>query len=290
MAQSTRKSTRKRKPADLDASNEEHGIAEPPAKKPRVADSIEHDEKALEETSVTENDDKENENKLSAQYLKTLKVAALKDLCREKGLKVGGNKTTLIARLLDPNSASAAKKGGKGSSRRSAKMVHDMLRKAGVEKPESVSDCLKKGIQRGHYTICESEGGLDQVIHRGTCICCSRKYNVSIRDVLYQSDYGGDYEDGGEGGAIQCEDCCGLYVTRLCEGRPQFDSGKFHNHCTECPGFGQCIGDYREAHCGRCGKHYFQGLSGFDCQHCERRRGGGFGGYDDDDDDDDDED
>ena len=32
------------------------------------------------------------------------------------------------------------------------------------------------------------------------------------------------------------------------------DSGKFHNHCTECPDLGKCIGDYREAHCERCGK------------------------------------
>ena len=43
-----------------------------------------------------------------------------------------------------------------------------------------------------------------------------------------------------------------------------------------CPGFGQCIGDYREAHCHRCGDHYFAGMSGFRCP-C---RGGG-GGFDD---------
>ena len=56
-----------------------------------------------------------------------------------------------------------------------------------------------------------------------------------------------------------------MYVTGICGGRPNFDSGKFHNHCTRCPDFGQCIGDYREAHCGRCGGHYFAGLSGFKC-------------------------
>jgi len=56
-----------------------------------------------------------------------------------------------------------------------------------------------------------------------------------------------------------------MYVTGICSGRPNFDSGKFHNHCTRCPDFGQCIGDYREAHCGRCGGHYFAGLSGFKC-------------------------
>ena len=38
------------------------------------------------------------------------------------------------------------------------------------------------------------------------------------------------------------EECGGVYVTRICQGDPTFDSGKFHNHCTECPGFGTCIG------------------------------------------------
>ena len=51
--------------------------------------------------------------------------------------------------------------------------------------------------------------------------------------------------DGGPGGAVQCEECCGLYVTDLCGGRPRFDCGKGHNHCVECPGFGECIGDIR---------------------------------------------
>ena len=65
-----------------------------------------------------------------------------------------------------------------------------------------------------------------------------------------------------------------MYVTGLCGGQPSFDSGKFHNHCTDCPDFGTCIGDYREAHCMDCGKHWFSGMSGFPCSHC----GGGHGG------------
>ena len=35
------------------------------------------------------------------------------------------------------------------------------------------------------------------------------------------------------------------YVTGICEGKPSFDDGKYHNHCHECPGFGMCIHDYR---------------------------------------------
>ena len=41
------------------------------------------------------------------------------------------------------------------------------------------------------------------------------------------------------------------YVSNICEGEPRFDDGKFHNHCTKCPGFGMCIDNYRERHCDR---------------------------------------
>ena len=54
-----------------------------------------------------------------------------------------------------------------------------------------------------------------------------------FKDVLQECDYGR------------------TYVTSVCEGKPSFDDGKYHNHCRQCPGFGQCIGDYREAHCSR---------------------------------------
>jgi hypothetical protein len=64
----------------------------------------------------------------------------------------------------------------------------------------------------------------------------------------------------------------------MCEGRgPQDDSGKYRNHCDNCPGFGKCIGDYNEADGSYCDKHYFAGLSGFSCQ-CKENRGGFVGG------------
>ena len=40
------------------------------------------------------------------------------------------------------------------------------------------------------------------------------------------------------------------------------------NHCTECPDFGICLGDYRNAHCLNCRNHYFCGNSGFPCDGC----------------------
>ena len=96
----------------------------------------------------------------------------------------------------------------------------------------------------------------------------------TIGDALWQSTYGGcDYEDGGLDAPVQCEDCCGNYITALCTSRPHFDSGKFHNHCTQCPDFGECIYDYRNEHCEDCGSHYFAGLSGFACSECGGGRG-----------------
>jgi len=56
------------------------------------------------------------------------------------------------------------------------------------------------------------------------------------------------------------------YVTGMCTGQMRSVRGKFHHHCEECPGFGECIGDCREAHCEICGEHYFQGYSGMDCE------------------------
>merc|ERR1712228_53390 len=157
---------------------------------------------------------------------------------------------------------------GKRARGYSVKQVHAMLNAVGIDDTQRVSCCLKKGIQRGYIVIDDSANGqgLDAVICSGRCLCCHKEHDVTIRDCLYQQDYGGnDYEDGGEGGAIQCEECMGIYVTGLCRGEPSFDCGKFHNHCTECPGFGQCIGDYREAHCSGCNKHYWG-----TCDRCNR--------------------
>lgn len=110
---------------------------------------------------------------------------------------------------------------------------------------------------------------------------------MSVRQLMVQPDCGDDYEDGDTNGAAKCaaEGCFGSwYVTHMCYGNPELDSGKFHNHCTQCRGNGRCIGDIRESHCPDCGKHYFAGTMGtFPCHHCERRGYGGgrrYGGGD----------
>eukprot|EP01083_Nonionella_stella_P026503 72993_1 len=156
----------------------------------------------------------------------------------------------------------------------SEKEVHKRLSELGVKNPENVSDCLKRSIQAGFVWLDDRNDGvspLDRILTTVTCIWnCSEKIDVTVRDVLHQPNYGGDYEDGSEGASVQCEgeECGGIYITGMCVGDFDGNDGKSHNHCTECPGFGTCIGDYREAHCEKCGNHYFRGLSGLPCQDC----------------------
>jgi hypothetical protein len=129
----------------------------------------------------------------------------------------------------------AAEKAKREKGKMTCDKVHElMVEKLGLSPDEarSANPCLKRGVLLGHI-ILSPETTISSVICEGRCICCGKAHSATIADVLYQPTYGGnDYEDGGEGGAVQCEDCCGMYVTGLCQGRPSFDSGKFHNHCT----------------------------------------------------------
>jgi hypothetical protein len=159
--------------------------------------------------------------------------------------------------------------------------VHEYLRSAGVADPEHTSACLRAGMLNGHVPMPDDPATfLDATLYEGGCCYCGKELVCTVRDALHQPDYAGlDYEDGGQEAPVQCEDCCGNYLTGICHGVLHFDSGKGHNHCKKCPAFGQCIGDYREAHCHRCGNHYFAGLQGFRCP-CRGGGGGGGFGYD----------
>jgi len=143
-----------------------------------------------------------------------------------------------------------------------------------------VSKCVRAAIQKGYIQLKgEDKEELNQVVFKGTFEeSCGEAVDVKLCDVLYQPDYAGtDYEDGMENATVICqqEDDEGnpceegrMYLTRICTGKPSPDSGKFHNHCGACPGFGVCIGDYREAHCDECGRHYWAGLMGGRCDRC----------------------
>jgi hypothetical protein len=109
--------------------------------------------------------------------------------------------------------------------------------------------CLKAAVLKGHQVI-RDETNRETVLFEGECHGCDNVITMTWGQAMVQQTYAGlDYEDGGEDAEVRCEDCGGNYLTGLCEGKPHFDCGKFHNHCTECPDFGVCIHDYRNAHC-----------------------------------------
>jgi hypothetical protein len=107
---------------------------------------------------------------------------------------------------------------------------------------------------------------------------CDHILRPTLRDLMKQPDYAGvDYVDLKEA-TVRCKesDCPGAaYVTRMCQGDFDEDSGRSHNHCLQCPHGGTCINDYRNIHCEFCGSHYFLGstFGGFPCHTCGKRYG-----------------
>lgn len=169
------------------------------------------------------------------------------------------------------NSGCPIKGRGKPSGHVGCTEVDRMLEALGVN-PKQASLCTKAAIMKGHIKITGEAGDLEQEVveEEGEC---GHTIIATLGDLLKQPDYAGlDYEDGCENATVKECDYGRTYVTSVCEGKPSFDDGKYHNHCRQCPGFGQCIGDYREAHCSRCGKHYFRGMTGFSCDNCKKKK------------------
>ena len=188
------------------------------------------------------------------------------------------------ASTLKPKGARRPANAGFGRGKKALEKVHNLLSDLSVSNAEGVSSCLKAAILNGSLVLKRpaddpnGEHGLDQALASGECMGCGEDLTCRVRDVLYQPDYAGlDYEDGGLNATFKCtaDDCsCGIYITGICRGNAHFDSGKSHNHCTECPRFGMCVGDYREAHCPKCNRHFFAGLTegGFECENCTTER------------------
>jgi len=217
----------------------------------------------------------------------------------KKKAKAGGvvkkvkDKTCVETCHPGPRSGCTIRGRGKPAGNLSCAEVDRQLEALGVS-TKYASLCVKAAIQKGLIKITgeNKEEDLAQVVHSEKHECCGHTINATLGDLLMQPDYAGtDYEDGSLEATVVCKECeedeekeegeeSRTYVTGLCEGRPSFDCGKFHNHCCACPGFGMCIHDYREAHCDMCGKHYFAGLQGFPCDCQSRGRDFGFGDYD----------
>jgi len=190
-------------------------------------------------------------------------------------------------RKAPPYSDGQSKKITKVRSKRKTKVekINDQLSAIGIDISgnDRIGNCARAAIYKGFIKLTGDVSDLDQVLLSGE-LYCGHQCTVTLRSLLRQPDYAGlDYEDGLQEATVFCdlnteannyEECYEgrTYVTSMCEGNPTFDSGKFHNHCVDCKNFGKCIGDYREVHCGMCGKHYFSGLSGFPCP-CEEERG-----------------
>ena len=193
------------------------------------------------------------------ETLGKLNIAEMRKMCADVNLPKTGTREQLRARLVEiPTPKGGARKGALEMER-----VNQLFRDVGISDPRKVNKCLKAGVLKGFVPLTE-EGSLDldHVLLKSGCMCCSKELTCTIRDALYQIEYGGnEYEDGGEHAAIKCtneeefdgDGCGGNFITGLCNGQPQFDSGKFHNHCGKCPNFGHCIGDYR-SHCSGKGR------------------------------------
>ncbi len=183
-----------------------------------------------------------------------------------------------------PRSGCTIRGRGKPAGNLSCAEVDRRLEALGVN-TKYASLCVKAAIQNGLIKIAgeNKEEELGQVVHSEKHDSCGHTINATLGDLVMQPDYAGlDYEEGSMEATVVCKECeedeevdeyeaSRTYVTGLCEGRPSFDCGKFHNHCCACPGFGMCIHDYREAHCEMCGRHYFAGLQGFPCD-CQPSR------------------
>lgn len=173
------------------------------------------------------------------------------------------------------------------SVRRTKEEIYECMRNfAGISDPEShgYGFCLKSAWLQGFVPLPTSVAEMreDMFFNMG-CNNCGRNVGCTQYDALMQPDCGGfDYCDDNQEGALQCRNAydedededeeggCGhgMYLSCLCSGRRQGRSGKFFNHCTECPDFGTCMDDYRMGHCQNCGAHYFRGNSGFPCDDC----------------------
>ena len=159
--------------------------------------------------------------------------------------------------------------------------INAKLEELGFPASKETGNCVRNAIYHEYVDFSGSPSDLDQVVYSDT-LNCGHVANATIRDLLKQPDWGGnDYDEGLEGATVSCPTCDPdsddsdfdenygnnrTYVTGACRGTPRFDSGKSHNHCTKCPLFGECIGDYRFSHCSRCDEHYYRGLGGlFKC-------------------------
>ncbi|XP_033127922.1 uncharacterized protein LOC117125520 [Anneissia japonica] len=196
-----------------------------------------------------------------------LPIPALQVICRDANMEESGTKLELIKRILGFEKV-------KQKSRMTMKAVNKWLEDQGVIDVDSVSKCLRAGIQKRSIDI-SGDNPLDNVVVVDKCYNCLHELKVTIRDLLYQPDsVGVNFRNGGKEATVKCpnEKCklLGVYVTSICSKRSmEVCDGLFHHHCSLCPGFGKCIGSKcNDTHCRVCGKHYYAGFEGEKQKQC----------------------
>jgi len=147
--------------------------------------------------------------------------------------------------------------------------VERLLKLMGVN-PNRCSRCALAGIMVGAIKITGKKEELQQVIFEGSGEVCECKIPATLGQVLRQGDYGGDqYElEDSKKAKVHCKPCRRArrdgfthfyFAADLCRGDPGLNSGKWMNHCRDCPDYGVCLGDYRDTHCDECGGHGWRG-------------------------------
>ena len=69
---------------------------------------------------------------------------------------------------------------------------------------EGVAVCAQRAWFKGYLPLPKTEADFKQVVVLEDCPDCGRSRGVILKDLLRQSDYGDDYEEGDEGGAWSC--------------------------------------------------------------------------------------
>ena len=192
------------------------------------------------------------------------------------------------------------------------RIISNKLRAFGIEPSKTKGNCARSAIYNGHIKL-EEDSDLDKIVYSGKLRECGHNCSATLRDLLEQPDYAGfetnladavifcdrvkslnqlreskkddeyydpddSYEDYEEGYCNSEGNEGRAFVTEFCFGNPWFDqSGHAHNHCSTCSNFGECLGDYREGHCEKCGGHYIVGPARYrelykcDCEKLEPR-------------------
>eukprot|EP00088_Acartia_fossae_P015339 TRINITY_DN18394_c0_g2_i1.p1 TRINITY_DN18394_c0_g2~~TRINITY_DN18394_c0_g2_i1.p1 ORF type:complete len:307 (-),score=89.58 TRINITY_DN18394_c0_g2_i1:134-1027(-) len=181
------------------------------------------------------------------------------------GKKDAGKKKKLVRECVEecnpgPNNPCwQQRKGRRGKGKLSCTEVYDKLQELGMslEDIQRSSKCALSAIMKGYIDLNKDGASLDMQVYELNGYC-EHRFTATLRQVLEQTDHPGpDYgeptlycKEFNENECIEGHN----FASRMCSGKPVIESGKFHNHCDECPGFGRCIGDYRNS-CYKRGVH-----------------------------------